>query len=382
MLLQAAPPSLQADGLDPGQERRRGIPSVAAIIRGPLFPPLAADRENNGFLPRGQFDLQKPRFSVLPQGDQPGGLLSRGTAPQGHSEGGQGQDRGAGVIGEDRGVAAGPARRHLRAVEKQGDDQGRPDGADDRGHGFLPRQILADQGADRYGVRERDEIELALLDLDPLPPILIRVQGAPQVILADLDVVEAPSMVFELSPAMEGPVGNTNDEFRVIGPEFAGRRRSPDARQDYRHLRFFLEAFEKPAQVGARERGLRKDDHIDRAHPGPPLGDESGDPPDIEGLRRRKLEERAVADALEIGRLDFIGERKKHQVDGLAVRLEAGWNQLPVDHHFGGGDREMMGERPQRGAHLRCVQLGKDANQVGIDIGQGSEARQQIIGPY
>ena len=126
-----------------------------------------------------------------------------------HPERGQGQDGRPWVVGQHTRVAGRPAGCQLRSVQQDGDDAGRADGPDDLGDLVVFRQVLAHERDDRDLLAECQELHRPAWNLHRLPPPDVRVQGASEVVLVDLGLVERPPMVLVLAdvkPLLAGAI--------------------------------------------------------------------------------------------------------------------------------------------------------------------------------
>jgi hypothetical protein len=95
----------------------------------------------------------------------------------------------------------------LRAVEQQGNNEAGTDSSHEIGDLVEAGEVFAHERRSGHTASDVDEVQLALADLDRLPPKLLRIEGTGQVVLADLTLVETPPVVLVLLDTT--PAGRT-----------------------------------------------------------------------------------------------------------------------------------------------------------------------------
>jgi hypothetical protein len=87
----------------------------------------------------------------------------------------------------------------LRPIEQRCQNNRRPDGAYHVSHIINLGKILANQGNHGDLVAKHNKPDCPARDLYCFPPADVRVKGASQVVLEDLQFIERPGMVFVLA---------------------------------------------------------------------------------------------------------------------------------------------------------------------------------------
>ena len=146
-----------------------------------------------------------PRVGSFHRATTRDGGRSVGPRALDHAERGERQHRRTRVVGEHAGVACGPARGQLRPVEEDGQHERRANRAEQVGDGVEAGEVLAHDGDDRDPSAELEELDRPARDLHRLPPAQPRVEGAAEVVLQHLALVERPAMVLVLAVVPPSP---------------------------------------------------------------------------------------------------------------------------------------------------------------------------------
>src|SRR5262249_6820607 len=116
-----------------------------------------------------------------------------------HAKGSQREHGRAGVISQHARISRRPARVKLRSVEQGSNDRTRADGPYDFSHIIDLGEVFAHEGNERDLVSVFYKVDGATGYLHRFPPADVGVEGAPQVVLEDLSLVQRPWMVFVLA---------------------------------------------------------------------------------------------------------------------------------------------------------------------------------------
>lgn len=125
--------------------------------------------------------------------------MSLGSAPLHHAVGGQRRDGRAGIVGEHARVPCGPARRQLWSVEQWGEHQRRANGTNHLGDVVVLGEILTDQADEGQLFAKINELHCPTADFRRFPSEDVWVEGATEVVLEDLRLVQRPSVVLVLA---------------------------------------------------------------------------------------------------------------------------------------------------------------------------------------
>jgi hypothetical protein len=219
-------------------------------------------RNQNAACASFELDLVESIRRTVPVCDHARPWLSGGSGSRRNPVRGESERGASRVVGDQACVSAWPALRQLRPVEKECDDEARPDAPDEVGDLVEARKVLANERGDRCTVAQIDHVERSFPDIDRLPPEPCRVERAAEVVLPDLAIVEAPAMVLVLFVAVP-PRSLADTEVEVVATEARGARGLSHAADQDADVAAGERPFQ-PRDLLGNDRGLRKEDSIDR----------------------------------------------------------------------------------------------------------------------
>ena len=304
---------------------------------------------------------------------------------------GERQHRRTRVVGEHAGVARRPARGQLGPVEQDRQHQRRPDRAQQVGHGVEAGEVLADDGDDGDPAAELDELDRPAGHLHRLPPAQRRVQGAAEVVLEDLTLVERPAMVLVLA-VVPPPPAEPHADVHPVARQAARRRSTCRGRR--RSARRRRAGRARPRGRRSRSSGTALSGSTTMSTTSTSSSaaastsvDELEVEPARPGRTRRSRTARARSrwtDAA-CGRKSLSPDaqrpRQQQEVGRLTARVEPGRWAGTLCHtastaataHAG-----VAGERPQRDAAGGCAHLGQHAQARAPDPGQRPGAGEEL----
>src|SRR5262249_45311077 len=145
-----------------------------------------------------EWDLTEPARGIPPERDDRRDVAFVRTRALHHPERGQRQDGRAGIVGEDARIPRRPARRELRSVEQEGEDERGANGPDELCDVVVLREVLAYERDERQ-LGDFDELDRTARDVERFPPADTRVKDASEVVLVDLTIVERPTVMLGLA---------------------------------------------------------------------------------------------------------------------------------------------------------------------------------------